>query len=78
MVTVDANEVFPRGAYMSQPDKIPGDSPDVDEAQAARNDKVMEEKAHPTVSEPDAFGNDPDDPTNPNEAIERHRRKLRP
>jgi hypothetical protein len=30
------------------------------------------------VSKPDGFKNDPDDPTNPNEAIERQRRKLRP
>ncbi len=63
---------------MSQPEKTPGDSPEVDEVQAtAQNDKVLEEKAQPTVNEPGAFSNDPDDPTNPNEAIERHRRKLR-
>jgi len=33
--------------------------------------------AEPTVSKPGGFKNDPDDPKNPNEAIERHRRKLR-
>jgi hypothetical protein len=31
-----------------------------------------------TVGKPGGFKNDPDDPTNPNEAIERQRRKLRP
>jgi hypothetical protein len=36
------------------------------------------ESKQPTVSRPGGFKNDPDDPTNPNEAIERHRRKLRP
>jgi hypothetical protein len=30
------------------------------------------------ISQPGGFQNDPPDPTNPNEAIERHRRKLRP
>ncbi len=32
----------------------------------------------PTVSVPGGFKNDPDDPTSPNEAIERSRRTLRP
>lgn len=32
----------------------------------------------PTVSKPGGFKNDPNDAKNPNEAIERHRRKLRP
>jgi hypothetical protein len=40
--------------------------------------KAAEERKKPTVSKPGGFQNDPDDPTNPNEAIERHRRKLRP
>jgi hypothetical protein len=40
--------------------------------------KAIEESKEPTVSKPGGFPNDPDDPTNPNEAIERHRRKLRP
>jgi hypothetical protein len=40
--------------------------------------KAIEERRHETVSKPDGFKNDPDDPTNPNEAIERQRRKLRP
>ncbi len=40
-------------------------------------EKAAKEKQEPTVSEPGGFRNDPDDPTNPNEAIERHRRKVR-
>jgi hypothetical protein len=40
--------------------------------------KAIDESRQPTVSRPRGFKNDPDDPTNPNEAIERHRRKLRP
>ena len=39
--------------------------------------QAIEESKHKTVSKPGGFKNDPDDPTNPNEAIERHRRKLR-
>ena len=39
--------------------------------------KAVEESKKPTVSRPGGFKNDPDDPTNPNEAIERHRRQLR-
>jgi hypothetical protein len=46
--------------------------PDKNEQQA------IEESVEPTVSKPGAFKNDPDDPTNPNEAIERTRRHLRP
>jgi len=40
--------------------------------------KAIKERAEPTVSRPGGFKNDPDDPTNPNEAVERHRRRLRP
>jgi hypothetical protein len=40
-------------------------------------EKAIDESSETTVSRPDGFANDPDDPTNPNEAIERHRRKLR-
>jgi len=40
--------------------------------------KALEETKEQTVSKPGGFKNDPDDPTNPNEAIERTRRKLRP
>lgn len=39
--------------------------------------KAVEESQRPTVSRPGGFKNDPDDPTNPNEAIERTRRNLR-
>jgi len=39
--------------------------------------KAVEESHAPTVSRPGGFRNDPDDPTSPNEAIERSRRKLR-
>jgi hypothetical protein len=46
--------------------------PDENEQQA------IAESGEPTVSKPGAFENDPDDPTNPNEAIERTRRRLRP
>jgi len=40
--------------------------------------RSIEEARQETVSQPGGFKNDPDDPTNPNEAIERQRRKLRP
>ena len=40
--------------------------------------KAAEEKREPTVSEPGGFPNQPADPSNPNEVIERSRRKLRP
>jgi hypothetical protein len=50
----------------------------VDDSKAADQAKARQERAHPTVSEPGGFNNDPDDAANPNEAIERHRRKLRP
>jgi hypothetical protein len=46
--------------------------PDKGEHQAIKESKEQ------TVSKPGGFENDPDDPSNPNEAIERHRRKLRP
>jgi hypothetical protein len=39
--------------------------------------KAVEESKQPTISHPGGFKNDPDDPTDPNEAIERHRRQLR-
>ena len=40
--------------------------------------QAIEESRKPTASRPGGFKNDPDDPTNPNEAIERTRKKLRP
>jgi hypothetical protein len=41
--------------------------------------KAAQERQCETISgsAPDGFKNDPDDPTNPNEAIERSRRALR-
>ena len=39
--------------------------------------KAIDESREPTVSRPGGLVNDPDDPTNPNQAIDRHRRKLR-
>ncbi len=48
------------------------------EAEAADRAKAAQERREPAVSKPGGFANDPDDPTNPNEVIERHRRKLRP
>jgi hypothetical protein len=39
--------------------------------------QAEEERKAPTVSKPGGFRNDPDDPTNPNEARERYLRKLR-
>jgi hypothetical protein len=36
--------------------------------------KALRESREPTVSKPGGFKNDPDDPTNPCEAIERTRR----
>lgn len=39
--------------------------------------KAIDESRETTTSRPGGFANDPDDPSNPNEAIERHRRKLR-
>jgi hypothetical protein len=47
-------------------------------AQAADQAKAARERAQESVSKPGGFANDPDDPSNPNEVIERHRRSLRP
>ncbi len=44
----------------------------------AEQAKAKEEHEQPTVSQPGGFANDPDDPSNPNEVIERTRRHLRP
>jgi hypothetical protein len=49
-----------------------------DKGKAADGAKAERESREETVSKAGGFANDPDDPTNPNEAIERHRRKLRP
>jgi hypothetical protein len=42
-----------------------------------KEEKALKESRQPSVSRPGGFKNDPDDPTNPNEAIERSRRHLR-
>jgi hypothetical protein len=39
--------------------------------------KAIDESRAPTVSRPGGLVNDPDDPTNPNQAIDRYRRTLR-
>ena len=44
---------------------------------AKTDPKAVEESHAATVSRPGGFHNDPDDPTSPNEAIEKSRRKLR-
>ncbi len=44
----------------------------------ALDPKAVKEQGRETVSRPGGFQNDPDDPTNPNEAIERSRQTLRP
>ncbi len=49
-----------------------------DKAKGADRVKAASEAKEETVSRPGSFNNDPDDSTNPNEAIERHRRQLRP
>ena len=49
-----------------------------DKSKAADRGRAAKESTEETVSKPGGFVNDPDDPTNPNEAIERHRRRLRP
>jgi hypothetical protein len=66
---------------MAKPSEIPPSKhgPSHSNPHPDRNEKkAVEESREPTVSKPGGFKNDPDDPTNPNEAIERHRRKLRP
>ncbi len=52
--------------------------PDPDAVKQADAAKAAEESREETTTQPDGFRNDPDDATNPNEAIERFRRKLRP
>jgi hypothetical protein len=49
-----------------------------DRAKDAEKAKAVDESRQETVSEPGGFKNDPDEPTNPNEAIERTRRQVRP
>lgn len=63
---------------MSQSDAGHVKSPAKDHGKAVNDAKVVEEKKHPAVGKPGEFKNDPADPTNPNEAIERARRQVRP
>jgi hypothetical protein len=39
--------------------------------------KALRESREATVSRPGGFKNDPDDPTNPNEALERTHKEMR-
>ena len=50
--------------------------PEVD-ATPPPDPKVLRESHEETVSKPGGFKNDPDDPTDPDEAIERSRRGIR-
>ncbi len=55
--------------------------PDVqaaDEKAAADRAQAEREREKAPIGKPGGFENDPPDPTNPNEVIEQHRRKLRP
>lgn len=58
---------------------VPHDRPARDSAtpKPKVDPKAVEESQAETVSRPGGFRNDPDDPTSPNEAVERSRRKLR-
>jgi hypothetical protein len=61
------------------PNRTSSDEPQHGSAKPAGPDpKAVREKACETVSRPGGFKNDPDDPTSPNEAIERSRQTLRP
>ena len=53
-------------------------NPSLTQAETEKS-RAAKEHACPTVSseKPSSFKNDPDDPTNPNEAIERSRRSVR-
>jgi hypothetical protein len=53
-------------------------SPSLDRTKSKDKRKAEKERTQPTFSRPGGFKNDPDDPTNPNEARERFRRKLKP
>jgi hypothetical protein len=70
---------MPQSHTLSVPDRSQAVHPaSEDKSQTADAAKAAKERREETVSEPGGFANDPDDPTNPNEAIERHRRTLRP
>lgn len=50
----------------------------IQQPEVVKDPKAAEKAEKPSVSESGGFKNDPDDSTNPNEAIERHRRTVRP
>ena len=72
MAQLHTSSVAPEGSAENPPPASENKPKQADEAKALR------ESHEETVSEPGGFANDPDDPANPNEVIERHRRKLRP
>jgi hypothetical protein len=45
---------------------------------SAADAKAARERQEEPITKPGSFQNDPNDPTNPNEAIERHRRRVGP
>ncbi len=53
------------------------EEPAVDKSKSQDQLKAETESKEDTFSRPGGFQNDPDDPTNPNEARERHLRKLK-
>jgi hypothetical protein len=68
--TPDSKSISPDRENPSQPSKGSATPPGPDP-------KAAREREAETVSRPGGFKNDPDDPTNPNEAIERSRKALR-
>jgi hypothetical protein len=54
-----------------------GSSASVDKGPSKDERKAQEESAKQPISKPGGFKNDPPDPTNPNEARERHLRDLK-
>jgi hypothetical protein len=53
-------------------------TPSLDRSKSKDERKAEQESEEPTFSKPGGFKNQPDDPTNPNEARERVRQKLTP
>jgi hypothetical protein len=51
--------------------------PAVDKGKSKDERQAEEENQADTVSRPGGFNNDPDDPKNPNEARERHLKKIK-
>jgi hypothetical protein len=49
-----------------------------DDERTADQAHAAHERQKPPIGQPGGFENDPPDPSNPNEVIEHHRRKLRP